>query len=70
MKKIIKTKIELNWLIANYYLESIGNLCDLMTDDEFVKRFHELENYVEEKIFVKKSHDIVDMYAIAEYQKK
>ncbi|MCL2862345.1 MAG: hypothetical protein FWE22_08050 [Firmicutes bacterium] len=69
MKKKIKTKCELDYLVARDYLESLGRLGGILDDEEFVTKLKDIEKYIAEKAFASIDGDITNIYAIVEHEK-
>lgn len=58
----IQTKQNYEWHLMRSYLEGVQGFPSLKTDDKFFKLFNELFDYVESKLDLPTSGDIIDLY--------
>ena len=61
--RIVLTKHDLSWHIANWYLYNLGGL-NCVDDVEFDRLYKQLWNYVDSKISTCCDGDIIDEYVI------
>ena len=67
-KEPIKVKQCPFWYFAWQYLQYLEDFYVIMEDKEFVRRYKQLKEYVEEKIELPGDGDILDAYMVVELE--
>lgn len=61
-QKTIETRHELHWHVINDYLEALTTFWVANTDETFKKLLNNMKNYVDKKLALNGSGDVIDTY--------